>query len=152
MAEQKTVEKKEEPKKEEKPIIEEEFITEKEVKEISMLIRAAKGLPLEEDLFSGLLNVKDIRERTRISSPELYAHSYMRLLKNVGGDEWQIMEDVANMEDHYYISLDGEQRKEAILMTKAKTELQVAQPLAIQMPETKPLEKPKEEKKGIFHR
>jgi hypothetical protein len=38
-------------------------------------------------------------------------------------------------------------------MTKAKTELSVAQPLAIQMPETKPQEVPKkEEKKGWLHR
>jgi len=118
---------------------------------IRCVVRGMQGLPIEEDAFSGLLDVKDIRERTRVDIQNIFSHSYMRLLANYGGDEWGIMEDVAEMEDHYFIAEDGEQRKEAILMTKAKTEVRLPdQPISIQKVETKPSEKT--EKKGFLRR
>lgn len=117
---------------------------------IRALIRGRQGLSIDEPSFSGLLDIKDIRERTRVNAHEVYAHSYMRLLAQVGGNEWGIMKNVADMEDHYLISLDGEQRKEAILMTKAKTEVTVQeQPLTVQKVDTT---KPAKEKKGILGR
>lgn len=119
---------------------------------IRALMRARQGLSIDEPSFSGLLDIKDIRERTRVNVYEVYGHSYMRLLEDVGGDEWEIMGKVADMEDHYLISKDGEQRREAIMMTKAKTEVRMLdQPLTLQKVDTsKPLEK--EEKKGFWRR
>jgi len=61
----------------------------------------------------------------------------MRLLSDLGGDEWEIMLKMANMEDPYFISLDGEQRKEAILMTRARTTSDM-QNLNINLPVTNP--------------
>lgn len=108
------------------------------------VVRGMQGLSLDEDAFLGLLDVKDIRERTRIDVQNIFSHSYMRLLADYGGDEWEIMKDVAEMEDHYFIAEDGEQRKEAILMTKAKTEVRLQdQPISIQKVETKPKEEGK---------
>jgi len=128
--------------------------TEAEAKEIVMMIRASKGLPLEEDIFSGLLNVKDIRERTRVSETEAYGHSAMRIIAAMYPDEMGFWKDVAEMEDHYLIALEGEQRKEAILMQRAKAEIRMAETGVMQLPkvETKPVEEAKPEKKGLFRR
>jgi len=118
------------------------------------LRRGMQGLPLDEDVFSGLLNVKDIRERTRLNAHEVYAHSYMRMLASFGGEEWSIMGKVADMDDTYLISLEGEQRKEAILMQRAKAVIEMpgASPAAMSIPkvETKPTDQGKEEKKGLL--
>ena len=114
------------------------------------LFRGMQGLPPEgDDMFSGMIEVKDIRERTRVTTHEAYAHAYMRILKDKGGEEWAIMEDIAQQEDKYFIAIDGEQRKEAILMQRAKTEVRLpGQPLALQpVDTTKPLEGKQEEKK-----
>lgn len=133
------------------------LLTKEELQEIAYLIRAVQGLPLEEDLFSGLLNVKDIRERTRLSELDVYGHSVMRLIASWYPEEMGFWKDIADMEDHYFISLEGEQRKEAILMQRAKAEIRMAETGVMQLPkvETKPPEEqqqPKQEKKGLFHR
>lgn len=121
---------------------------------IRRLVRAARGQSIDEDVFSGLLNVKDVRERTRLSKLEVYAHSAMRLIAGWYPVEMGFWKDIAEMEDVYFISEDGEQRKEAILMQRARTQVQLApQPVAVQVPEvkTKP-EEAKPEKKGALRR
>lgn len=116
--------------------------------------RGMQGLPIkEEDIFSGLINVKDLRERTRVSEIQIWSHSYMRIMADLYPDVFKIFKEIAEMEDTYYIAEDGEQRKEAILMQKVKSTLQVqAMGEALQLPkvETKPPEEPK--KRGIFRR
>jgi len=118
------------------------------------LKRGMQGLPIDEDQYSGLLNVKDSRERTRLSEHDVYGHSLMELVAN-HYDELKIWGEIAKEEDIYFIPLEGEQRKEAILMQRARAEVTMAgQPLTVQMPkvETKPPEEAKPEKKGILHR
>jgi len=118
------------------------------------LKRGMQGQAIDEDQFSGLIDVRDIRERTRLAEHDVYGHSLMRLLADKY-EEFKIWEQIADMEDRYLISLEGEERKEAILMQRARAEVAMAgQPLTIQMPkvETKPAEEAKQEKKGIFHR
>ena len=122
---------------------------------IRKLKRAMQGLSADEDVFSGLLNVKDIRERTRIDTRNVYRHTYMRMLANNGGEEWKIMEDWAVMEEHLFISENGEERREAILMTRAKVEQ--TSPLTLNLPQLsqQTAEPPKTEEKkkgGFFHR
>ena len=122
---------------------------------IRKLKRAMQGLSADEDVFSGLLNVKDIRERTRLDTRNVYRHNYMRMLAANGGEEWKIMEDWADMEEHLFISENGEERREAILMTRAKVEQ--TSPLTLNLPQmsTQVQEPPKQEEKkkgGIFHR
>ena len=62
------------------------------------------------------------------------------------------MKDVAKMKDVYSIAKDGEQRKEAILMQRAKSEVALVpsgqQVLGLPQVETKA----KEEKKGFLGR
>ncbi len=113
---------------------------------IRKIKRASQGLPAEDDIFSGLIHIDDIRERTRLPEHDVAGHSYMRLLSDIGGDEWAIMAQIAEMEDPYFISLDGEQRKEAILMKRANT-AQDTQNLNINLPSTSP-EAIKEEKQA----
>jgi hypothetical protein len=119
------------------------------------LKRGMQGLPIDEDRFSGLLNIEDPRERTRLSEHDVYGHSLMELAATYY-EELAIWGKIAKEEDVYFIPLEGEQRKEAILMQRARAEVTMAgQPLTVQMPkvETKPPEEAKrEEKKGIFHR
>lgn len=119
-----------------------------------MLVRAARGQPLDEDIFSGLINVKDPRERTRLSQLEVYAHSAMQLIAGWYPEEMGFWKEIAEMEDVYFISQDGEQRKEAILMQRARTQVQLApqQPLAVQVPEVKTKPEETKEKKGLFRR
>ena len=121
---------------------------------IRRLVRAARGQSIDEDIFSGLINVKDARERTRLSEHDVYGHSAMQLIADWYRVEMGFWKDIAEMEDSYMISLDGEQRKEAILMARARTQVSLAPtPLAVQVPEvkTKP-EEAKEEKKGFWRR
>ena len=118
------------------------------------LKRGMQGLTIDEDQYSGLLNVKDSRERTRLSEHDVYGHSLMELAAN-HYEELSIWGEIAKEEDIYFIPLEGEQRKEAILMQRARAEVTMAgQPLTVQMPkvETKPPEEAKPEKKGILHR
>jgi hypothetical protein len=118
------------------------------------LKRGMQGLTIDEDQYSGLLNVKDSRERTRLSEHDVYGHSLMELAAN-HYEELSIWGEIAKEEDIYFIPLEGEQRKEAILMQRARAEVTMAgQPLTVQMPkvETKPQEEAKPEKKGILHR
>jgi len=95
-----------------------------EIKEYAEIIRivqrAAKGLSPEDDVFQGLINVKDIKERTRLDENALLSHSAMRL----AGEQWpelKLFQEIAEMEDPYFISLEGEGRKEGILLQQAKT-------------------------------
>lgn len=113
--------------------------------------RAMQGLPLDDDVFSGLLNVKDERERTRLSEHDVYGHSYMRILAEMQGDEWEILKKIAEQEDIYFISLEGEQRKEAILMQRAKAEiLMPSETLKVPQVETKPQEQQQKKGRKLF--
>lgn len=104
----------------------------KELAEILRLVqRAMKGLASEDDNFFGLIDVKDIRERTRLDETAVLSHSAMRLAYSMF-PEFKLFNDIAEMEDPYYISEDGEGRKEAILQTQAKTKLEG--PMVLNMP------------------
>lgn len=127
----------------EKSIAPEKSIEDQVIERIYKLKRASQGLPPnQDDVYSGLINIKDIREKTRLGLYDVYAHSYMRLLTKVGGEEWGIMGEVATMEDEYFISLEGESRKEAILMKMqtALSTMNIGQNLPVSLPQvqTKP--------------
>lgn len=88
---------------------------------IKNIQRGASGLPPDEDVFSGLLNKSDVRERARISERECYRHSCMRMLATMGGG-FDIWDDIANMEDIYSIAKNGEQWIYAIEMLKTRAQ------------------------------
>lgn len=109
-----------------------------EIKDLAEIIRivqrAVKGLGVDDDIFQGLINIKDIRERTRLDEAGLMSHSAMR----TAGDLWPelyLFKDFADMEDPYFISKDGEGRKEGILLQQAKTGTDRAN-LVLNMPNT----------------
>ena len=109
-----------------------------EIKDLAEMIRiiqrAVKGLAAEDDVFQGLINVHDIRERTRLDENGLLSHSAMRIV----GEQWtqlDLFTEIANMEDPYFISEDGEGRKEGILLQQAKTGTDKAN-LVLNMPNT----------------
>lgn len=102
---------------------------------IRVIQRAMKGLSADDDVFLGLINPKDIRERTRLEETALLSHSAMR----IAADKWKRLDlflDIADMEDPYYISEDGEGRKEGILLQQAKTKLDANTNLTLNMPNT----------------
>lgn len=90
--------------------------------------RAILGQELEEDKLQGMMNQKDIRERTRISVKGIRRHVYMRIVSKqgelragLGGlNPYKILEEVADQEDTYLIAKDGEQRKEYILLKRTE--------------------------------
>lgn len=89
---------------------------------LSMLDRALEGQPIEpEDIFSGMLNIKDIRERTRYPSIlDLKRHTYLRLLA-AKCPEANACVKWADEEAHSFISYPkGEGRKEGVEIMKAK--------------------------------
>ena len=89
---------------------------------VSMLWRALDGQPIEpEDVFAGMLNIKDIRERTRYSTIlDLKKHVTLHLI----GDTYPIFASFkrwAIQEEHHFISYPkGEGRKEGVEIMKAK--------------------------------
>jgi hypothetical protein len=111
--------------------------SDQELKQLAELIRiiqrAVKGLSPDEDVFLGLINAKDIRERTRLNEAALLSHSAMRAASDVW-PELSLMREFAEMEDPYYISEDGEGRREGILLQQAKSKLDAN--LILNMPNT----------------
>jgi hypothetical protein len=89
---------------------------------IRIIQRAMKGLSPDDDVFQGLINAKDIRERTRLDETALLSHAAMR----TAASNFPMMEmfgEIADMEDPYYISQDGLGRSEAIVLQQAKTNM-----------------------------
>lgn len=88
---------------------------------LSMLDRALDGKPIEPtDIISGLINLKDIRERSRFPTIlDVKAQTYKRLLAEKI-PECKAFEEWANQEAHALISLKGESRKEGVEMAKAQ--------------------------------
>jgi hypothetical protein len=93
---------------------------------IRKLIRASQGLPEEDSDYSGLINVEDIRERTRLDKTTLISHSAMRLAANTFKG-LELLKEIAEMEDPYFISEEGLGRIEAIQQQQAKAGLDHAQ-------------------------
>jgi len=126
------------PKKEKKPTkldinIVAEYLT-KLAEPLKKFIRGIHGESPEDDVFSGLIKVQDDRERARLTSYQGQANAYRELLSQYGGEEWQIMKDIAIMKNIYSIgSSDGEQWKDAILMVHARQP--TTQPLALVTPQ-----------------
>lgn len=116
---------------------------------IRQAIRAKLGQPADDDPFFGLIKVKDQRQLARLSEFDFYGHSVMDLAATKY-EELEMWGKIAKTEDVYSITIEGEQRKEAILMQRAKVEQTT--PLTVQMPqvELKPQEPEKKEKKGWF--
>jgi len=100
---------------------------------IRIVQRAVKGMGADEDVFLGLINAKDIRERTRLSEVALLSHSAMRSAADIW-PELKLMGILAEMEDPYYISEDGEGRKEGILLRQAQSKIDSN--LILNMPNT----------------
>jgi hypothetical protein len=120
-----------------------------------MLWRAGHGLSIEEqDILTFLVNAKDKRERTRLAEHDVYGHSVMVLLSQLHPYELGIYKDIADIEDTYFIALEGEQRKEMILVQRAKTEISYqGTPLTYSLPTLQTEQKPAEQpKKGLFRR
>lgn len=121
---------------------------------IRQLWRAAHGMDIDaKDILSFLVNAEDVRERTRLKEHDVYGHSAMEFLADIYPDEFGFMVDLAKLENIYFIPLDGEQRKEMILMQRAKVQesMPQQQSLTVQMPTTTP-EPQQQQKKGLLHR
>lgn len=121
-------------------------------------IRASQGLSLtEQDILTFLIDAKNYRERTRIPENGCYDYSGWEMLAEMYPLTFGWLKDQAKTECIYFISLDGLQRQEAIMMTKAKnvsagtplTIENVQNPMPIEQQQVAPA---KPEKKGWLHR
>ena len=117
------------------------------------LVRAKQGLSLDDDPYFGLINVKDDRERARLSEYDFYGHSGMELASEAY-DELEIWGKIAETENIYSVAINGEQRKEAILMQRAK--VSELSPTVLQLPEMTPqtqtMQTEPQKKKSWFRR
>jgi len=105
-----------------------------------------------------LVDVKNYRERTRIPEPSVFDYSGWEFLSDIYPKTFGFLKDLAKLECTYYISLDGLQRQEAIMMTKAKN-ISAGTPLTIEnvqnpipTPQQQLEQKQQEQKKGFWHR
>lgn len=99
---------------------------------IRAMKRASQGLTLtEQDIMTFLVNAKDHRERTRLKEHDVYSHSGWEFLAGIYPKTFGFLVGLAELENIYFIALDGLQRQEAILMTKAKSATQTT-PLTIE--------------------
>lgn len=107
--------------------------------------RAMQGLNLDDkDIIQMFVDIEDIKQRTRINTYDIYRHTFMRILSQIGGDEWKICDLIADIEDRYFISKDGRSREEAILMMKAKNEVPTQNiQTSLSLPEVLPNKEPK---------
>ena len=103
---------------------------------IHYLIRGSQGLPPEEERYANLMNLSDRKETTRVTIRQIYEHTYMRAAQKIYGDEMELMQYIADTEDAYLVSKDGEQRREAILMQKARSQPANMETLQIVAPNT----------------
>lgn len=122
--------------------------------------RASQGLELNaQDIMAYLVDVKNYRERTRIPERGVYDYSGWEDLAEMYPKTFGWLKDWAKMECTYFISLDGLERQEAILMTKAKTTAATT-PLNVENvvnpmptpPEAIQQKQEQEKKKGWLHR
>jgi hypothetical protein len=122
------------------------------VEQIRQIIRARLGLSADEDLYAYLLNMRDEREKARLTEHNFYGHSAMRVISHEYPEELGYWKDIALMEDVYSIALEGEGRKEGILMANAKR--QETMPVAINLPSisTQPAPQQPQPKKHWWNR
>ena len=115
---------------------------------IRALKRASQGLSItEQDIMTFLVDAKNYRERTRLAEHGVYTYAGWEDLAEMFPKTFGFLTGWAKLECIYFIALDGLQRQEAILMTKAKVQAQA--PLTIENiqgqppPQTQEQEKPK---------
>ncbi len=123
---------------------------------IRKLKRGLAGQEIDAEKLDKLIDLNDPRQLARLSEHDYYGHSLMYVASH-SYEELEVYKDIYAVEDAYSITINGEQRKEAILMTKAKSETQTSSALNIALPSvsTTPTEAPKpeqEKKKGLFRR
>jgi hypothetical protein len=116
---------------------------------IRKLVRAKSGLQLDDDVFQGLIRANDDRERTKLTTHNVYRHAFMDLLTNNSGEEWKIVKDWAEEERHLFISEDGQRATDFIMAIRRKQEEQV--PVTNITMQNQPTQEP-QKKKGWFHR
>lgn len=98
---------------------------------IRALKRASQGLNItEQDIMTFLVDAKNHRERTRLAEHGVYTYSGWEDLAEMYPETFGFLTGWAKLECIYFIALDGLQRQEAILMTKAKVQAQA--PLTIE--------------------
>lgn len=116
------------------------------------IIRAAQGLPPQEDVWNGMIDVKNPIDTSRVNQPQIIGRTYLRILGTMapeGNENFKIFTDLANYLDEYSKALDGQQWNYAIEIARArnKQELQVS---SVNMPPTQPMQK--ETKKHFWSR
>jgi hypothetical protein len=118
----------------------------KEVKEtleglaepLKKFIRAIQGLSPED--YIKMTDWSNLDERARLTQYQIEAIAYRRLVADTYPDYFGIFKITSDIKEHLSVTKEGEQRKEEILMQKAKTQVDL-QPLAIPPVITKPEKK-----------
>lgn len=88
---------------------------------IKNLVRGSQGLTIDEDPFSGLIHIKDPKERARLTPAEIYRHSFLRVLQKEG-EGFEIFGVIADLEDTYSITKNGEQWLHAVEILRSRSQ------------------------------
>lgn len=114
--------------------------------EVSLYVNASRGVSPYADQFSGITNVKDVRERTRSTAKQIILLSLLDMLAKEGGEEWSACADLSDSLDHRFISKDGLGRNEAIMALANKSQIEHQITMVPQMP-GQPVPGPQQEQK-----
>jgi hypothetical protein len=87
---------------------------------IMYLIRGSEGLSPEAESQTKMYDSHDELQNSRFTPIQAYAQVYKRLVAKTYPKVFSLMETWASLESRAFISLNGEQRKEQILIEKAK--------------------------------
>jgi hypothetical protein len=117
---------------------------------IRKIFRAKLGLPLDDDVYQGMIHTNDDRERTKLNNRNVYRHNYLDILSLVGGEEWKIAGQIAEGERHLFISEDGQRATDFINAIVHKQQEQV--PVTNITMQNQPPNPEPEKKKGWFRR
>jgi hypothetical protein len=119
---------------------------------IRQLVRGKQGLPLDDDLFQGLIHTTDDRERTRLTERNIYRHAAMDMLAEYGGEAFECFRTLAEEERHLFIAQEG-LRAEAFINALARKQQEQVPVTNITMQNQPPgQQQPQEQKKGWLHR
>jgi hypothetical protein len=118
---------------------------------LSKTVRAALGIEINEDKFQGLIHTNDDRERSKLTTRNVYRHAYMDLLASEGKEEWALMGVWAEEERHLFIAEDGE-RATNFISAMHRKEQEATPATSITVQGNVPPTPEKQEKKGLFRR
>lgn len=100
--------------------------TKERIESLRALIRGTQGLPAEEDIWNGMIDVKNPIDTARVSNPQIIGRTYLRILATIGNENFGTFDNLADLLDEYSKALDGQQWTYAIEIARARSKQELS--------------------------